>query len=99
MAMCSHSLLTSNEPAAPVPMARLCGWRARLVSRYGRAATRRYSGMIYFVLLKSVVGRRLPVIARMTRRLAMRSTLLTFLTRGPEALPPASLQNHGEAHP
>ncbi len=73
--------------------------RARLVSRYGGAATRRYSGMIYFVLLKSVVGRRLPVIARMTRRLAMRSTLLTFLTRGPEALPPASLQNHGEAHP
>jgi hypothetical protein len=69
---------------------RMRALRPRLVSRYGSAATRQYCGMIYFLLLKSVVGRRLPIIGRLARRAAGRSTLLTVLTRGDGALPPAA---------
>jgi hypothetical protein len=68
---------------------RMCVLRSRLVARYGRTAARPYSGMIYFLLLKSAVGRRLPVIGRITSRLAGRSAALAFLARGPEAAPAA----------
>jgi len=60
----------------------------RLAALYGRAAARPFSGMIFFLLLKSAVGRRLPVAGRITRRLAGRSRAVVLLTRGPEALSP-----------
>lgn len=66
--------------------------RPRLVARYGQEASRRYCGVIYFLLLKSAVGRRLPLIGRIARRAATRSAVLTFLTRGADALPPAAQQ-------
>jgi hypothetical protein len=45
--------------------------------------------MIFFLLLKSAVGRRVPFIGRITGRLAGRSAALAFLTRGAEAVPAA----------
>jgi hypothetical protein len=63
--------------------------RRRLVTRYGRTASRPYCGMIFFLLLKSAVGRRVPFIGRITGRLAGRSAALAFLTRGAEAVPAA----------
>lgn len=68
----------------------------RLVSRHGRAAARPYGGMIYFLLLKSVVGRRAPIVGRLVRRVARRSTVLTMLTRGSGALPPAGPVSEGK---
>jgi hypothetical protein len=63
--------------------------RPRLVFHYGAARTRWYCGMIYFLMLESVVDRRLPFIGQVTRRLARRSTLVTFVTPGWEAVPAA----------
>jgi hypothetical protein len=68
---------------------RMCVLRRRLVVRYGRAATRPYCGMVFFLLLKSAVGRRAPVIGRIASRLAGRSPVLAFLTRGAEVVPAA----------
>jgi hypothetical protein len=68
---------------------RMCVLRRRLIARYGRSAARTYCGMIFFLLLKSVVGRRVPIIGRITGRLAGRSAALAFLTRGAEAVPAA----------
>ncbi len=67
---------------------RLRALRPRMAARYGRAATRQYCGMIYFLLLKSVVG-------RLARRAAGRSTVLAFLTRGEQALPSAGTLRGG----
>jgi len=67
--------------------------RPRLVFYYGAVRTRRYCGMIYFLLLKAVVDRRLPVIGRITRRLARRSALVMFVTPGGDAVPAAGMVN------
>jgi hypothetical protein len=67
--------------------------RPRMVFYYGAARTRWYCGMIYFLLLKAVVDRRLPVIGRVTRRLARRSALVTFVTPGGGAVPAARAVN------
>jgi hypothetical protein len=69
---------------------RMCDLRGRLQERYGRAATRPYCGMIFFLLLKSATGRRLPLVGRLVGRLAGRSAALAFLTRGADAVPAAS---------
>ncbi|WP_307659315.1 class 1 isoprenoid biosynthesis enzyme [Streptomyces sp. V1I1] len=63
--------------------------RPRLMACYGRRSTGPYCGMLYFLLLKSWVGRRLPVLGRLARRPARRSAVLAFLSRGADALPPA----------
>ncbi|HEX4814156.1 MAG TPA: class 1 isoprenoid biosynthesis enzyme [Nonomuraea sp.] len=76
---------------------RLRALRPRLVAAYGRAPARRYCGMIYFLLLKSVAGRRLPVVGRLARRLASRSTVLMAFTRGDDALPPARARARPDA--
>jgi hypothetical protein len=68
---------------------RMCVLRHRVIERYGRTAGRPYCGMIFFILLKAAVGRRLPVIGRITGRLARRSAALALLTRGAEAVPAA----------
>lgn len=67
--------------------------RPRMVFCYGAARTRWYCGMIYFLLLNAVVDRRLPFIGRITRRLARRSTLVTFVTPGWEAVSAAGTVN------
>jgi hypothetical protein len=61
--------------------------RAPLSARYGTAATRTYYGMLYFLILKSAAGRRLPILGRVAGRLAGRSGALAFLTRGSEVIP------------
>lgn len=58
----------------------------RVSARYGRPAARPYCGMIFFLLVKAVVGRRLPVLGRITRRLSGGSTALAFLVRGADAM-------------
>jgi hypothetical protein len=68
---------------------RMCELRPRMVSCYGAAPARWYCGMIYFLLLKSAVDRRLPFIGRIIRRLVRRSTLVVFVTPGAEAVPAA----------
>ena len=68
----------------------LCIIHRRLAERYGRRASRPYGGMIYFLLLKAVFGRRLPVFGRVISKVAGRFPALVFLTRGTEALPAAS---------
>jgi hypothetical protein len=67
---------------------RIRALRPRMVSCYGSPPTRRYCGMIYFLLLKSFVGRRLPFVGGLGRRAAGRSAVLRLLTRGDEALQP-----------
>lgn len=69
--------------------------RPRIAVRYGPAASRPFCGVIYFLLLKAFVGRRLPIIGRIARRAAGRSAMLTFLTRGDDALAPA-VQPYGQ---
>jgi len=68
------------------------GLRGRLIDQYGRSATRPYCGMIYFLLLKSAFGRRLPAVGRAVGRLAGRSAALAFLTRGVDAIPASKSQ-------
>lgn len=63
--------------------------RRRLLDRYGRTASRRYCGMLFYLLAQTMLGRRLAVIGRITGRLADRYAVLTFLTRGPNAVPAA----------
>lgn len=60
--------------------------RDRAAARYGRSAARPYCGLIFFLLIKAAVGRRLPVLGRITRRLAAGSTAFTFLVRGADAV-------------
>lgn len=66
---------------------RISALRKPLAERYGASRTRRYYGMIYFLLIKSVVGRRLPILGRVAGRLAGRSDTLVILTRGAEVVP------------
>jgi hypothetical protein len=66
---------------------RISALRAPFSARYGPSPTRRYFGMIYFLLLKSAVGRRLPILGRVASRLAGRSDTVVILTRGAEVLP------------
>lgn len=61
--------------------------RSPLAARYGTATTRTYYGMLYFLILKSAAGRRLPILGRVAGRLAGRSDALAFLTRGAEVIP------------
>jgi hypothetical protein len=68
---------------------RLRRLRPALVARYGRAATRRYCGMIYFVLVKAAVDRRLPALGRLFRRLIRPSAMKVFVIKGTDALPAA----------
>jgi hypothetical protein len=68
--------------------------RREMLKVYGTAQVRPYFGMVYFLLLKAVVGRRLPFIGRFTVRLVRGSPVLALLIRGAEALP-ASLENRG----
>jgi hypothetical protein len=75
---------------------RLCIIHSRLAARYGRRAARRYGGMIFFLLLKAVLGRRLPVFGRVIGKIAGRFPALVFLTRGTEALP-AAPEGRGES--
>ncbi len=63
--------------------------RGRLAARYGRTAARPYCGMIFFVLLKSLMARRLPAVGQAAARFAGRSAALAFLTRGADAIPAA----------
>ena len=67
--------------------ARADSLRGAFAALYGGAATRQYYGMIYFLLLKSAVGRRLPILGRVASRFARRSDTLAFLTRGAEVIP------------
>jgi hypothetical protein len=74
--------------------------RPALVTCYGPAATRRYAGMIYFVLVKAAVDRRLPALGRLFRRLVRLSTLKVFVIKGTDALPAApGTRSPGEAGP
>jgi hypothetical protein len=66
---------------------RIAALRRSFAACHGACATRRYFGMIYFLLLKSAAGRRLPVLGRVMGRLAGRSDTLAFLTRGAEVVP------------
>lgn len=68
---------------------------SHLITRYGRTAARPYRGMIFFLLLKAAVGRRLPVLGRIVSRLAGQSATLTFLTRGAEAVAAAPGDRRG----
>jgi hypothetical protein len=54
--------------------------------RYGIHATRRYYGMLCFLLCKSVTGRRLPFLGQLASRLAGRFDSLSLLTRGAEVM-------------
>lgn len=65
----------------------MCAFRERLASQYGRSAARPYCGMIFFLLVKSAAGRRLPAFGRISGKLAERSAALTFLTRGMDVIP------------
>jgi hypothetical protein len=67
--------------------ARLRALRPRLARCYGAGRTRRYYGMIYYVLLRAVLSRRFPFIDQFTLRFAHRSETQVFLTRGTEAVP------------
>jgi hypothetical protein len=60
-----------------------------LAAQYGRVATRRYYGMIYFVMLKAAVERRLPTLGQLVKRLIQRSTLKVLVIKGTDALPAA----------
>lgn len=66
--------------------------RGRLAGQYGRSAVRPYCGMIFFLLLKSAFGRRLPAVGRIVSRLAGRFAALAFLTRGMDAIPVSKYQ-------
>jgi hypothetical protein len=66
---------------------RMSTLRTSFAARYGAAATRRYYGMIYFLLLKAAVGRRLPILGKVAGHFAARSELLAFLSRGAEVTP------------
>lgn len=68
-------------------VSRITALRKPFIARYGACPTRRYFGMLYFLLLKSAAGRRLPVLGRFAGRLAERSDTLAFLTRGAEVVP------------
>jgi hypothetical protein len=72
---------------------RLCVIHGQIVAQYGRRAARPYGGMIFFLLLKAFLGRRLPILGQVIRKLASRSPTLVFLTRGTEALP--AMDRHG----
>jgi hypothetical protein len=79
---------------------RLRELRPALAACYGRAATRRYCGMIYFLLLTAAVDRRLPALGRILRRLMGPSTLKVFVIKGTDALPAApGVHSQGEAGP
>lgn len=65
----------------------MCALRGRLADKYGRSAARPYCGMIFFLLLKSAFGRRLPAVGRIVGRLAGHSATLAFLARGADAIP------------
>ncbi len=67
--------------------AQLRALRPRLARWYGAGRTRRYYGMVYFVLLRAVVSRRLPFIGRFAARFARWFNTLVFLTRGTESVP------------
>jgi hypothetical protein len=67
--------------------------RPRMVLYYGAVRARWYCGMIYFLLLNAVVGRRFPVVDRVIRRFARRSGLAMFVTPGAEAVPAAGKVN------
>lgn len=75
--------------------ARIRVLRDRLAARYGRAAARPYCGMIFFLLLKSLMARRLPAVGRTAARFAGRSAALAFLTRGADAIPAAPRYRSG----
>jgi hypothetical protein len=66
--------------------ARFRAMREPLAARYGAPATREYYGIIYFLLLKAAAGRRLPFLGRVAGRLAGRSNMLAFCTRGAEVI-------------
>lgn len=63
--------------------------RRRLADHYGRAASRRYCGILFYMMVQTMMGRRLPAIGRIASRLAACSIALAFLTRGPNAVPTA----------
>jgi hypothetical protein len=66
---------------------RISALRKSFTARYGTSATRRYYGMLYFLLLKSAAGRRLPILGRAAALPAVRSDTLVVLTRGAEVVP------------
>lgn len=61
--------------------------RRRLVDRYGRTASRRHCGILFYLLAQTMIGRRLSIIGCIAGRLADRYAVLAFLTRGPNAVP------------
>jgi hypothetical protein len=69
---------------------RLRQLRPLVVARYGGSAARRYYGMIYFVLLKAAIDRRLPGLGQIFRRLIRQSALKVFVIKGTDALPAAT---------
>ncbi|MCK2212323.1 hypothetical protein MF672_000700 [Actinomadura sp. ATCC 31491] len=73
--------------------------RPRLVDAYGAKAARPYCGMIYVLLLKAVMARRLPLVGRLLRRAAARSAGLAVFVRGDDALPPARSEGAGREVP
>ncbi|OEV29722.1 hypothetical protein AN219_14850 [Streptomyces nanshensis] len=83
------TLATLGVSTLPQIAQRLRAIRPRLVACYGRRLAGPYCGMLYFLLLKSWVGRRLPVFGRLASRPARNSAVLAFLSRGADALPPS----------
>lgn len=81
-----HTLVSQGAVSLTDIGLSMCALHRRLADRYGRSAARPFGGMVFFLLLKSMFGRRLPAIGRALGRLAGRSAALAFLTRGADAV-------------
>ncbi len=84
------TLATRGMITLPEIAERLRAVKPRLVACYGVRSAGPYCGMLFFLLLESWVGRRLPVVGRLARHPARKSAVLAFLSRGADALPPAA---------
>lgn len=84
------TLVSCGALTLPGIARRLRAARPRLTALHGGRAARPYCGMLYFLLLQAWVSRRLPVLGRLARRPARRSAVLSFLSRGEDALPAAA---------
>lgn len=60
--------------------------RPALARRYGATAARRYCGMTYLMFLKSIAGRRLPVLGAIARRISGKTAAYAVLARGAEVV-------------
>jgi hypothetical protein len=58
--------------------------RSALLRQYGAAATRRFYGLVYLMLLTSIAGRRLPALGAVARRISGKTAVYAVLARGAE---------------